>query len=40
LDAGEKAGAGRGNPNYDPRLPKQPIEMPTEYKVGGRVRII
>jgi hypothetical protein len=40
LDAGAKAGAGRGNPNYDPRLAKQPIEMPTEYKVGGRVRII
>jgi len=39
-EAGAKAGAGRGNPNYDSRLPKQSIEMPSEYKFGGRVRII
>jgi hypothetical protein len=39
-EAGAKAGAGRGNPNYDPRLYKQPIEMPSEYQSGGRVRII
>lgn len=39
-EAGAKAGAGRGNPNYDPRLNKKPIEMPSEYKAGGRVRII
>jgi hypothetical protein len=39
-EAGAKAGAGRGNPIYDPRIPTQPVEMPTEYKVGGRVRII
>ena len=39
-EAGAKAGAGRGNPNYDPRLPKKPIEIPADYKTGGRVRII
>jgi len=39
-EAGAKAGAGRGNPNYDPRLPKKPIEIPSDYKSGGRVRII
>jgi hypothetical protein len=39
-EAGAKAGAGRGNPNYDPRLPKQPIDMPSDYKDGGRTRVI
>jgi hypothetical protein len=39
-EAGAKAGAGRGNPNYDPRLLRQPIEMPSNYKDGGRTRII
>jgi hypothetical protein len=39
-EAGAKAGAGRGNPVYDPRKLDQTIEMPAEYKAGGRVRII